>query len=207
MRDSPSLPPRRFREDTLILATHNSGKINELRGVFGPYVACLVSNADRNLPEPAETGTTFFENALIKARAAMRATGYPALADDSGLCIAALNGDPGVYTANWAGSPRNDRMAMRRVLNLMGDTDNRAAYFTTTLVLIWHDGHIETTTGRVNGTITYAITGTGGHGYDPIFRPQGHARTFAEMALHEKQRLSHRGEAVHQMIQKCFRHP
>jgi XTP/dITP diphosphohydrolase len=178
-----------------------------MRDVFTPYVPRVLSSADLSLPEPTETGNTFFKNALIKAQAAMQASGHPALADDSGLCIAALNDDPGVHTADWLGYPRNDRMGMQRVLHLMGDTDNRTAYFTTTLVLVWPDGHIETATGRVDGTITHAITGTGGHGYDPIFRPDGHARTFAEMSLSEKQGLSHRGQAVDQMIAQCFRRP
>lgn len=195
---------RKFSADTLVLATHNKGKIAEMRDLLAPYVQNVRTSAELNLPEPPETGTTFLENATIKALATARATKLPVLADDSGLCIDALDGAPGVYSADWGGHPRNFRAAISRVLQEMGDTGDRSAAFVTVLVLAWPDGHIEVAEGRVEGKITHNIHGAGGFGYDPIFRPEGQARTFGEMSRDEKQKISHRSRALAQLLEKYF---
>lgn len=196
---------RPFSGDRLIVATHNKGKVAEIAALLGDYVREFPSAGDLNLPEPAETGTTFLENATIKALAAAIATGIPALADDSGLCVNGLNGQPGVYTADWAGVPRDFTKAMQRVQDELGDAADRSASFVSVLVLAWPDGHIEHVEGRVQGTLIWPVRGEGGHGYDPMFVPEGCDRTFAEMSLAEKGQISHRGRAFAQLIGKCFR--
>lgn len=196
---------RLFSGDRLIVATHNKGKVAEIAGLLGDYVREFPSAGDLNLPEPAETGTTFLENATIKALAAAQATGIPALADDSGLCVNGLGGQPGVYTADWLGPQRDPVVGMQRVQNELGDASDRSAYFVSVLVLAWPDGHIEHVEGRVDGTLIWPVRGAGGHGYDPMFVPEGFDRTFADMSLEEKGRISHRGRAFAQLIGKCFR--
>ncbi|MFN3827996.1 MAG: RdgB/HAM1 family non-canonical purine NTP pyrophosphatase [Micavibrio sp.] len=196
---------RLFSGDRLIVATHNKGKVAEIAALLGDYVREFPSAGDLNLPEPAETGTTFLENATIKALAAAQATGIPALADDSGLCVNGLGGQPGVYTADWLGPQRDPVVGMQRVQNELGDASDRSAYFVSVLVLAWPDGHIEHVEGRVDGTLIWPVRGAGGHGYDPMFVPEDFDRTFAEMSLEEKGRISHRGRAFAQLIGKCFR--
>ena len=215
--------PRKFTGDTLVLATHNKGKIAELRDMLGPRVPHILTADELGLPEPLELGTTFLENAMTKALTAARLCKFPVLAEDSGLCIAALNGAPGVYSADWAGHPRNFRAAMHRVLAQVADVEgssgtargsgaasdpglkgpDRSAYFQTVMILAWPDGHTEITEGRVEGVITDVMRGTDGHGYDPIFMPNGHAKTFAEMGRAEKGTLSHRKQAVIKMLDRC----
>lgn len=195
---------RRFRGDTLVLATHNAGKIREMRGILQRFVPHLLTAADLNLPEPPETGVTFLENATLKARAASRRTRHPVLAEDSGLSIKALQGAPGVYSADWAGHPRNFRAAIHRVNAEMGDPSDRSACFTTQLVLVWPDGHTEEAAGQIDGQIVWPPRGSGNFGYDPIFRPTGYAKTFAEMTASEKTEISHRTLAINALIQKCF---
>lgn len=199
---------RKFSGDQLVLATHNQGKVAEIAALLGGYTRAFPSAADLNLPEPVESGVTFAENAAIKALAAARATGLPALADDSGLCVRALDDAPGVYTADWAittqGAPRDFIHAMNRVQTALADSPDRAAYFISVLVLAWPDGHTETVEGRVDGQIVWPMRGTGGHGYDPIFMPDGFDKTFAEMSLSEKGAVSHRGRAFAALLQKCF---
>ena len=196
---------RKFSGDKLIIATHNKGKVAEIAALLGDYVQDFPSAGDLNLPEPAETGTTFLENATIKALAAAQATDFPALADDSGLCVNGLNGQPGVYSADWGGSPRDFNKAMQRVQDELGDNPDRSAYFVSVLVLAWPDGHVEHVEGRVNGTLVWPMRGAGGHGYDPMFVPEARDRTFAEMTLEEKGQISHRGRAFIALIEKCFR--
>lgn len=208
--------PRKFIGDTLVLATHNKGKIAELRDMLGGRVPHLLTAAQLGLPEPPETGTTFTENAMIKALTAAKLCKFPVLAEDSGLCITALNGTPGVYAADWAGHPRNFRAAMHRVLGEMQDIErssgqgrgpqdlDRSAYFQTVMILAWPDGHTEITEGRVDGAITDVMRGTDGHGYDPIFIPNGYAKTFAEMTSAEKGIMSHRKQALIVMLDRCF---
>ncbi len=187
-----------FAFDTLVLATHNKGKIAEMRDLLAPFVPCLLTLAELGLPEPEETGTTFYENATTKAVAAARASGYPALADDSGLCIDALDGRPGVYTADIAGYPRNFTAAAHRLHAEMGaaiDT-HPAAHFISVLALAMPKGEITFFEGRVDGRIVWPGRGARGHGMDPWFMPDGYAKTFAEMTIAQKQLISHRGQAL-----------
>jgi len=200
---------RRFTGDRLLVATHNRGKLEEIAALLAPYGVTLTSNADHGLPEPAETEETFVGNARIKAHAAAQATGLPALADDSGIEVAALGGAPGVHTADWAETPqgRDFRLAMARTweaLNAIHAPEPRLARFCCTLVLAWPDGHDEVFEGHVSGRIVWPGRGTQGHGYDPIFQPEGYAVTFGEMDRWEKNRISHRAEAFRKLVAGCF---
>lgn len=200
---------RRFDGDTLLVATHNTGKLEEIAALLEPYGIRVISAADKGLEEPEETEETFVGNARIKAHAAARATGLPALADDSGLSVAALNGAPGVHTADWAetGSGRDFDMAMRRTwdaLEACGAAHPRRARFCCTLVLAWPDGHDEVFEGSIEGQIVWPMRGDQGHGYDPIFLPDGYAQTFGEMDRWEKNRISHRADAFNKLVAGCF---
>ena len=195
----------------LVLATHNGGKLREFRGLCAPFDVAIVSAGELELPEPAETGNTFKANALLKASSAMEATGKPCLSDDSGLVVAALGGEPGVHTADWAiggDGSRDFAMAMERVENALRDAGateprERRAAFAATLCLVWPDGTSEFFEGQVEGTLVWPPRGERGFGYDPIFEPDGHDRTFGEMDESEKHRwrpgdadaLSHRARA------------
>ena len=195
---------RRFDGDTLLVATHNRGKLEEVADLFGDLGIRVVGAAEKNLPEPEETGTTFVENARIKAHAAARATGLPALSDDSGIEIDALGGAPGVYTADWAETPegRDFIKAMRDTYeNLVGAGADQpwTARFCCTFVLAWPDGHDEIAEGRMEGRIVWPMRGDQGHGYDPIFQPDGYDLTFGEMDRWEKNRISHRAKAFEQL--------
>ena len=196
---------RQFNDKKLVLATHNKGKLAELRAMFAPYGVEVVSAGDLNLTEPDETENTFIGNAMIKAKAAVAASGLPVLADDSGLCVNGLNGDPGVYSANWAGPGKDFVPAMERVNRELGDKTDRSAYFISVFVLAWPDGETSTMEGRVNGTIVWPPRGTQGHGYDPVFQPDGDSRTFGEMTLQEKAQYSHRARAFEALIQNHFK--
>ncbi|MBI1215577.1 MAG: RdgB/HAM1 family non-canonical purine NTP pyrophosphatase [Alphaproteobacteria bacterium] len=199
--------PRAFTGDELVVATHNKGKLKELRELFGDKIKTMQSAADFGLESPEETGTTFIENALIKAQYVAKETGKPALADDSGLCISALGGDPGVYAADWAEKPDGTRdfyMAMEKVHAGMGDNPDKKAYFVSCLVLAWPDGHYEAVEGHAHGSITWPPRGDQGFGYDPIFVPEGDTRTYGEMASAEKEKTSHRAIAFEKMMAKCF---
>ncbi|EAR53053.1 putative deoxyribonucleotide triphosphate pyrophosphatase [Oceanicola granulosus HTCC2516] len=200
---------RRFTGTELIVATHNRGKLEEIADLLSPYGVSLTSNADHELPEPEETEETFVGNARIKARAAVAATGLPALADDSGISVEALDGAPGVHTADWAETPdgRDFEMAMTRVwreLEALDAPEPRRAAFRCTLVLAWPDGHDEMFEGVLPGRIVWPMRGTQGHGFDPIFQPEGHDVTLGEMDRWEKNRISHRGRAFEQLIAGCF---
>lgn len=186
----------------LIVATHNNGKLAEFRTLLSPYIPEVVSAGQLGLPSPEETGTTFVENSLIKARAAVTAAQCLALADDSGLCVNALNGQPGVYTSRWADPDAAAGMA--RIHRELGDNRDRSAYFVCVLTLCWPDGRHEYVEGRVNGTIAPSPRGPHGHGYDPVFIPDGHDRTFAEMTEAEKNGISHRGRATDALLAKFF---
>ena len=197
---------RRFTGDHLLIATHNRGKLEEMEALLAPFGISVSSAADHGLPEPEETGTTFVENARIKAHAAARATGLPALADDSGIEIDALDGAPGVYTADWAETPtgRDFDMAMRRTheeLEARGAAHPRTARFCCTLVLAWPDGEDAVFPGVMEGQVVWPMRGAQGHGYDPIFQPEGYDITFGEMDRWEKNRISHRAKAVEQLKQ------
>ncbi len=198
----------KFEGKKLVLATHNKGKIEEIKNLLKPYEIEIYSAADMNLPEPDETENTFIGNATLKAKAAAAVTGLPCLSDDSGLSVNALNGDPGVYSADWAeevkGGPRDFQKAMKLVHEKMGDTLDKSAYFTSVLVIANPDGTIMTAEGRIDGEIVWPARGTGGFGYDPIFMPQGETRTFGEMKLEEKKNYSHRARAFAQLLEKYF---
>ena len=200
---------RRFTGDRLIIATHNRGKLEEMAHLLQPHGVTVVGAGDLGLPEPEETETTFVGNARIKAHAAAKATGLPALSDDSGIEIQALNGAPGVYTADWAETPtgRDFTFAMTRAhdeLEALKAPHPRRARFCCTLVLAWPDGHDDVFEGVVDGQIVWPMRGDQGHGYDPIFQPDGHDLTFAEMDRWEKNRISHRGRAVQAFVDACF---
>lgn len=204
----------RLGSGKLVIATHNSGKLKEIQALLAPYgIECLSAGA-LGLPEPAETGTTFVENALIKARAAAEASQIPALADDSGLCVDALGGAPGVYTADWAeadvfeGGPRRDwYMAMGKVegkLAELGPETPRDCHFACVLAIAWPDGENVVYEGRAPGTLTWPPRGTMGFGYDPVFVPVGDTRTFAELAPAEKHAISHRADAFAKLVADQF---
>ena len=200
---------RRFSGDRLLVATHNTGKLEEIADLLGPFGVSVVGAAELGLPEPEETGTTFIENARIKAHAAAQATGLPALSDDSGIEVDALGGAPGVYTADWAEteSGRDFVMAMTRTHDALlrtGAPQPWMARFCCTLVLAWPDGHDEVFPGVMEGQIIWPMRGDQGHGYDPIFQPQGHGVTFGEMERWEKNRISHRADAFAKFVQGCF---
>ncbi len=200
---------RRFSGDRLIVATHNAGKLREIEALLAPFQVQAVSAGSLGLPEPVETESTFVGNARIKAHAAARATGLPALADDSGISVDALGGAPGVYTADWAETPkgRDFHMAMTRtwaMLETAAAPLPRHAQFRSTLVLAWPDGHDEVFQGVLAGQVVWPMRGDNGHGYDPIFQPDGSTRTFAEMTDAEKNAISHRGQAFEKLIAGCF---
>ncbi len=196
---------RLFTDTTLLIATHNPGKVPEIAGLLGGFVGKFVTAGELGLPEPEETGTTFAENAVLKAKAGAGGSGLPALADDSGLCVAALNGDPGVYSARWAGPKRDFGMAMRKVEDGLAGQVDRSAFFISVLALAWPDGHIETFEGRIDGQLVWPPRGDKGFGYDPVFLPEGHTQTFAELDPAVKKSISHRARAFEKLVQACFK--
>ncbi|MBV6634176.1 MAG: RdgB/HAM1 family non-canonical purine NTP pyrophosphatase [Alphaproteobacteria bacterium] len=214
MSETPRATPRLFDGDTLVIATHNKGKVPEIAALLEGRVPHMTSAGELGLDVPEETGTTFMANATIKALAAASASGKPALADDSGLSVAALDGAPGVYTADWAEEgpdgeklPARDWvMAMTKVHDRMqasGNADKSAA-FISALALAWPDGHVEVVEGRCEGSITWPMRGEKGFGYDPVFIPDGYEVTFAEMDPTEKQAISHRANAFALLRERCF---
>jgi len=198
----------------IVIATHNAGKLKEIAALLAPYGVECISAGSLGLPEPEETGTTFAANALLKARGAADAAQLPALADDSGLCVEALQGRPGVYTADWAerqwfeGDPGRDwYMAMGKVEGLLceqGAGADRSAHFACVLALAWPDGSSAVYEGRVNGTLTWPPRGAMGFGYDPVFVPNGGSQTFAELDPQEKHRISHRADAFAKLVAEQF---
>ncbi|MDE0696232.1 MAG: RdgB/HAM1 family non-canonical purine NTP pyrophosphatase [Boseongicola sp.] len=201
---------RRFSGDRLLVATHNSGKLEEIADLLSDHAIQVIGAAELGLDEPEETGADFVANARIKAHAASSVTGLPALADDSGIEIDALGGAPGVHTADWAETPggRDFVRAMTRTYNALLDSGAAQpwiARFCCTFVLAWPDGHCETFEGYMNGRITWPMRGNRGHGYDPIFQLDGHAVTFGQMSRLEKNRISHRADAFRK-LNAVFRH-
>jgi len=197
----------------LLIATHNPGKLAELRDLLAPYGIDAVSAGELGLPEPEETGASFADNARIKAASAATASGLPAFADDSGLCVEALGGAPGIQSARWAGESKDFAAAMARIereLQASGSA-NRRARFVSALCVAWPDGHIEAFEATVSGTLVWPPRGTQGFGYDPMFQPDGHARTFGEMPSEEKhglpprgKGLSHRARAFAMLAEACL---
>ena len=201
----------------LVIATHNAGKLREFRDLLQPFGIEVLSAGDLGLPEPEETGSTFVDNAEIKAAAAARAASLPALADDSGLCVDALDGDPGLFSARWAGPDKDFAGAMARIEKLLEEKgalspDRRRAHFVAALVVVWPDGRRESVEGKVFGRIVHPPRGQQGFGYDPMFQPDGHERTFGEMAAEEKhgipidgsEALSHRARAFQILARRLF---
>jgi XTP/dITP diphosphohydrolase len=188
----------------LVLASHNAGKLREIEALLKPLGVEVVSAGALGLPEPEETAPDFIGNAELKARAAATATGLPALADDSGFCVAALDGAPGIYSARWAGPTKNFTAAMQRVHDELGNSENHAAWFISALTLAWPDGHCESVEGRVDGTLVWPPRGTNGFGYDPMFVPAGGTQTYGEMNPADKHATSHRALAFQQLLVACF---
>lgn len=203
-------------EGRVVIATHNAGKLKEMRDLLAPFGIEALSAGELDLPEPDETGTTFAENAFIKAHSAATCSGLPAFADDSGLCVEALNGEPGLYSARWAGPDKDFNAAMSKIesgLQEKGATTpaQRRAWFVSALSVVWPDGHRLDVEGRVDGTLVWPPRGPAGFGYDPMFLPDGHTRTFGEMTREEKHGLpphgaglSHRARAFLALVDLCF---
>jgi XTP/dITP diphosphohydrolase len=203
-------------EDRLVIATHNPGKLAEMRELLAPYGIAAVSAGELGLGEPEETGDTFQANARIKAIAAAEATKLPSFADDSGIVVHALDGAPGIYSARWAGEAKDFNAAMAQVERLLQERgattpDQRCAHFVSALCVAWPDGHLEEVEARVDGTLVWPPRGTAGFGYDPMFLPDGHARTFGEMTSIEKHGmpphglgLSHRARAFVKLAEICL---
>jgi XTP/dITP diphosphohydrolase len=208
---------RRTLLGRVVIATHNPGKLREMRELLAPHGVDAVSAAELSLPEPDETGTTFADNACIKAEAAAAAANLPALADDSGLAVEALGGAPGIHSARWAGPDKDFARAMRVVQEKLvaagaNSPEQRRAAFVSALALAWPDGQVECVEGRVEGTLVWPPRGTHGFGYDPMFIPDGHDRTFGEMSAEEKhglpprgQGLSHRARAFIKLVERCLK--
>ena len=194
---------RLFNEPELIIATHNPGKLREIAQLFEPFGVQALSAGELGLPEPMEDGLTFIANAEVKARAAVEGSDKPAVSDDSGLVVPALGGDPGIYSARWAGPGKNFNVAMKRVQNELGNKD-RGAYFVAALALAWPDGHIEMFEGTVHGTLVWPPRGDLGFGYDPMFQPNGYDITFGEFEPSAKHAISHRADAFNQLVAACF---
>ncbi|GLR50563.1 RdgB/HAM1 family non-canonical purine NTP pyrophosphatase [Shinella yambaruensis] len=212
---------RKLDTKTIVVASHNAGKIREIEDLIGPFGFSVRSAAELKFEEPDETGTTFEENATIKALASAKAAGLPALSDDSGLVIDALDGAPGVYTANWAekeDGTRDFAMAMEKVEKALAEkgateAKDRTARFVSVLCLAWPDGHTELFRGEVEGHVVWPPRGTQGFGYDPVFRPDGYETTFGEMSAQEKHgwkpgdaaALSHRARAFKRFVETCLK--
>ncbi len=199
----------------VVIATHNAGKLREMRELLAPYGIEAVSAGELDLPEPDETGTTFAENAAIKAVAAATATKLPALADDSGICVHALDCAPGLFSARWGGASKDFIAAMNRVKNELDQRsiaqELRTAHFVSALVIAWPDGHVELFEGRVYGDLVFPPRGNAGFGYDAMFCPKGQSRTFGEMSAEEKHGLpphgtglSHRAKAFIELAKNCL---
>lgn len=200
---------RKFAGEKLVLATHNAGKVREIRALFEPFGVEVVSAGDLGFDEPEETESTFAGNARIKAHYAAEKSGLPALSDDSGIIVDALDGAPGVYTADWAQTPkgRDFVMAMTKVWTLLEEKQSpepRTARFNATLCLAWPDGHDEIFEGQVEGRIVWPMRGENGFGFDPVFLPVGKDRTFGEMEPAEKHEMSHRAVAFAKLVESCF---
>ena len=198
---------RLSRGEKIVIATHNAGKLREVAALLAPHGIEVIGAGALGLPEPEETETSFLGNARIKAHAAARAAGMPALSDDSGFSVAALDGAPGVYTADWAMRPEGGRdyaLAMGKVHDLAKHAVDRAAWFTCALVLAWPDGHEEGFEGKAEGAWAWPPRGAHGFGYDPMFVPQGRLETFGEMDPAEKHRISHRAAAFALLAAACL---
>ncbi len=194
---------RNFEGTQLVVASHNPGKIREIDDLLRPFDVAPVSAGELGLPEPVEDGLTFEANAVLKAAAALR-SGLPALSDDSGLTVTALDGAPGIYSARWAGPDKDFGHAMQRVRDEVAGNADRGAKFVCALALAWPDGHVEVFEGAVAGDLVWPPRGGRGFGYDPMFLPHGFTETFGEMDQTRKHEISHRAEAFRQLVAACF---
>lgn len=195
---------RKFTEDTLLIASGNEGKVKEIQSLLAPYGKKVLSATSFGLQEPDETGISFIENAELKARYYSKMTNLPALADDSGLCVNALEGMPGIYSARWAGPLKDFAHAMDKIQAQLGDLNDRTAYFVCALSLCWPDQVVLNVEGKVEGHLTFPARGNLGFGYDPIFIPNGYTQTFGEMTAHDKEKISHRTDAFNKLVQMIF---
>jgi XTP/dITP diphosphohydrolase len=186
------------------MATHNQGKLREIAELLAPFQVEAISAGSLGLPEPEETGLTFRANAELKALAAATAAQIPALADDSGVVVTALNGAPGIYTARWAGPSKDFMVAMTRTNNEIGANPDRSASFVSALTLAWPDGHMETFQAEIAGTLVWPPRGDKGFGYDPMFVPEGYTETFGEMDQAIKHAISHRARAFRLLVEACL---
>ena len=196
--------PRAFRESRLVVASHNKGKVREIAELLSAHHIEVISAGELGLPEPEETGTSFAENAELKAHAAATASGLPALSDDSGIALAALDGAPGIHSARWGGPERDFSRAMQRVQETLPEGATRDASFVCALTLAWPDGHSETFEGTVAGQWAWPPRGERGFGYDPAFVPNGYDETFGEMDPRKKDRISHRADAFRKLVAARF---
>ncbi len=198
---------RKLTPGKLVIASHNPGKIREIAALLGPYGVTPISAGELDLPEPEETGTTFVANAELKALQAADLSGLPALADDSGLCVEALNGDPGIFSARWAGPSKDFGAAMQLVEDRMqatGPEHSRAAHFVCALALAWPDGHVEWFEGRAEGQLVWPPRGDHGFGYDPMFVQDGMDQSYGEIDPDHKHSISHRADAFAQLVKAVF---
>lgn len=197
--------PRRLAEKKLVIASHNPGKVREIARLMAPFGIEVIAAASLALAEPEETGDSFEANATLKALAAARQAGLPALADDSGLVVPALDGAPGLHSARWAGPAKDFAVAMGRVEDELEGKRDRRAYFVAALALAWPDGHVESFRGEVHGTVVWPPRGSHGFGYDPMFLPAGGRQTFGEMDPAAKHAISHRAVAFGKLVAACLR--
>ena len=196
--------PRKFLSNKIVIASHNLGKVDEVRKLLLPYVSKVYSADDLSLLEPEETGATFVENAELKARIATKESGLPALADDSGLVVKSLGGAPGIFSARWSGPNKDFKRAMRKVEAKLNGISDRRACFVCALSLSWEDGHVETVEGTIEGEVIWPPRGKKGFGYDPIFVPDGYNISFGEMEPENKHKISHRAKAFEILTSRCF---
>jgi len=201
---APLSMPRRLDSDRLVIASHNPGKVREIGALMAPFRIAVVSAGALGLPEPEETGVTFAENALLKAHAAALGSGMPALADDSGLVVTALGGEPGIHSARWGGPAKDFALAMAKVEAALAGKEDRRAHFTCALALAWPDGHAEVFEGHVFGHLVWPPRGGHGFGYDPMFVADGDTLTFGEIDPERKHRISHRAAAFRQLLAACL---
>lgn len=195
----------KFKENKLLIASGNKGKISEISNLLAPFNIEVVPASNYEIEEPEENGTTFIENAEIKSRYYSKKTGLASLSDDSGLCVEALDGKPGIYSARWAGEKKDFSVAIKRIENELADNDNKKAKFVCALSLYFPEtDEVENFEGTVEGNLSFPPKGQNGFGYDPIFVAQGMSQTFAEMDSEEKHRISHRADAFNKLINKCF---
>jgi XTP/dITP diphosphohydrolase len=196
---------RHFEGGKLVIASHNPGKVREIQALLNPFEAEVISAGELGLPEPEETGDTFTANAELKAQAAAMVANLPALADDSGIVVNGLNGQPGIYSARWGGPAKDFNHAMGRVWTELEAIEDKSAHFTSALALCWPDGHSEIFEGYIHGTIVWPQRGDKGFGYDPIFQPNGHNQTFGELENNVKYSISHRFQAFEKLVEACFK--